>query len=140
MTCRAALVLPVERRPGNALNLEVGAPMPRCPRKLPAHWPATASALNWVGSGGSPLVFGVCDGACDAKDFAPLTRDELRDMLIFKRGPDERRALAVWDAATMARDAIDHALTNVQALTTGCERRMSSALAALDAALARGES
>ncbi len=36
-------------------------PLTRCRLKLPDHWTgAGASSLRWLGSGGSPLVFGVC--------------------------------------------------------------------------------
>lgn len=48
-----------ERRPANALNVEIGAPMDRCRLRTPAHWRG-AGALRWLASGGSPLVLGVC--------------------------------------------------------------------------------
>lgn len=52
----------LERRPGNALNLEIGAPAARCTMRKPKHW-GEVGALRWLGSGGSPLVFGVCSAS-----------------------------------------------------------------------------
>ena len=54
----------VERRPGNALNVEIGTPMPRCVERVPEHWPESMTALRWIASGGDLLVFGPCAGAC----------------------------------------------------------------------------
>lgn len=62
--CPHLLQPELPRRPANALNIEVGQPSPRCNLKRPDHWPEGASALRWLGSGGSPLVFGRCDRAC----------------------------------------------------------------------------
>ena len=56
----------------NALRVEITTPSPRCLMKLPPHWSEgakRAGALRWIGSGGSPLVFGVCDSDC------PLIRE-----------------------------------------------------------------
>jgi hypothetical protein len=42
----------------------------RCLLKLPEHWSEGAKklgALRWIGSGGSCLVFGVCDSNCPRK-------------------------------------------------------------------------
>lgn len=51
-------------RPGNCVTVEIGIPLPRCRLKLPSHWTGTgASSLRWLGSGGSPLVFGPCTPA-----------------------------------------------------------------------------
>lgn len=56
----AALVQPhLERRPGNALNVEVGQPAPRC--LLKTEWSDRISGYRWLASGGSLLVFGPCD-------------------------------------------------------------------------------
>lgn len=53
------------RRPANALNIEVGAPLPRCVLKTPEHWGDSApSARRWLLSGGSPFVFGPCSTDC----------------------------------------------------------------------------
>lgn len=46
---------PVERRRANALNVEVGAPMPRCKWKSP-----DGRGLAWLLSGGSILDYGLC--------------------------------------------------------------------------------
>ena len=57
--CPFRLDLGVERRPGNALNVEVGADAPRCLMKAPKNWGKDAPSPNrWLASGGSPLVFG----------------------------------------------------------------------------------
>ncbi len=59
----------IERRPANALNVEIMTPLSRCRQKLPEHWTGTgASALRWLGSGGSALVFGHCSRPCPAMD------------------------------------------------------------------------
>jgi hypothetical protein len=62
--CGQLVSEPLIRRPGNALNVEIGAPLPRCRLKMPSHWSAIggpgASSLRWLGSGGSPFVFGPC--------------------------------------------------------------------------------
>ena len=61
-SCDHKIKIDVPRRPANALCVEVGAPMPRCSRKLPSRWTGTGtSALRWLGSGGSPLVR-TCEG------------------------------------------------------------------------------
>lgn len=59
-SCPHRIELTVPRRPGNVLNVEVGTPLPRCALRHPEHWPEGSSALRWLGSGGSALVFGVC--------------------------------------------------------------------------------
>lgn len=60
--------LPLQR---NALRVEICTPADRCLLKMPEHWSEgakTAGALRWIGSGGSALVFGVCDRNCPLKD------------------------------------------------------------------------
>ena len=65
LTCGARLVPDLERRPGNALNVEIGQARERCLDKSPAEWAGRGvSGVRWLGSGGSPLVFGVCSPAC----------------------------------------------------------------------------
>jgi len=47
----------------NALRVEALTPASRCLNKIPEHWSEgakKAGALRWIGSGGSPLVFGIC--------------------------------------------------------------------------------
>lgn len=63
-SCGARVEPAIERRPANALNVEIGAPMARCLNKRPEHWPEGASSLRWVASGGELLVFGCCGGTC----------------------------------------------------------------------------
>jgi len=53
--CPHQMDIDVERRPGNALNVEIGAPLPRCNRKSP-----DGRGLVWLMSGGSPLAYGNC--------------------------------------------------------------------------------
>lgn len=65
--CPYRIALEVERRPGNALNVEIGTPVARCRSKPPRHWPAGAGWLRWLASGGSPLVFGPCSRSCPLK-------------------------------------------------------------------------
>lgn len=62
-SCRSRIVPTLERRPANALNVEIGQPVARCLNRKPEHWPASVSALRWIGSGGGALVFGHCSWA-----------------------------------------------------------------------------
>ena len=63
--CAHAIEMEMERRPANALNLEIGQPLTRCRLKTPDHWGgADPKAARWLLSGGSPLVLGYC--ACSA--------------------------------------------------------------------------
>jgi hypothetical protein len=71
VSCRFNVSTGVVRRPGNVIAVEAGCfGSERCTRKLPSHWEAIggsgASALRWLASGGSPLVFGHCtpNGNC----------------------------------------------------------------------------
>ena len=61
--CRSRISFDVSRRPANALNVEIGTPLPRCISKTPAHWRGM-SGIRWLASGGDALVFGPCDGDC----------------------------------------------------------------------------
>lgn len=66
--CPNRVKLEVERRPGNALNVEVGTPAPRCKLQTPEHWGKAPSVARWLASGGSALVLGRCAaGACPLK-------------------------------------------------------------------------
>jgi hypothetical protein len=67
--CPNLVKLEVERRPGNALNVEIGTPIPRCKLCPPPHWRG-ASVTRWLLSGGSPLVLGAC-----TRVFCPLKPD-----------------------------------------------------------------
>lgn len=59
-TCPDRIDAPL-RRGVNALNMEPMDAASRCKQRLPGHWTGTgASALRWLGSGGSVLVFGRC--------------------------------------------------------------------------------
>lgn len=58
--CKSRVSLPLEPRPCNGLNIEISQSSPRCLNRPPADWPAGMS-LRWIGSGGSPLVFGLCN-------------------------------------------------------------------------------
>lgn len=63
-SCPSRRELATERRPGNALNVEIGTPSARCVEKRPEHWPESVSAIRWIASGGELLVFGHCAGEC----------------------------------------------------------------------------
>ncbi len=52
----------LERRPVNGLNVEIGAPAPRCKLRTPEHWPEGVGAARWLASGGSALVLAPCSG------------------------------------------------------------------------------
>jgi hypothetical protein len=64
-SCAALWPIEVERRPGNALNLEVGAAADRCSLQSP-----DGRGLAWLLSGGSKLAYGVCCAAA-----CPLRED-----------------------------------------------------------------
>lgn len=68
-TCPSRIALPIARRPANALNIEIGAPMARCRLRTPAEWgEVDPRGARWLGSGGSPLVLGTCCAArCPAE-------------------------------------------------------------------------
>lgn len=67
-SCPHRIELETPRRPVNALNVEVGTPAPRCAKRIPEHWSKETSAIRWLWSGGSPLVFGRCgSSSCPLK-------------------------------------------------------------------------
>jgi hypothetical protein len=61
--CKYRHQLPVERRPGNALNVEIGAPLPRCTQKPPDGRGVTrdGGTLDYWRNGGSMLAYGLCE-------------------------------------------------------------------------------
>lgn len=61
--CGSRVVPAFLHRRANALNIEPMQPMARCLNQKPEHWPASMSALRWIGSGGEPLVFGHCSAS-----------------------------------------------------------------------------
>jgi hypothetical protein len=66
--CPDRVDLPVERRPGNALNVEIGTPLPRCAQRSP-----DGRGLAWIASGGSWLAYGHCRASA-----CPRTKDEAK--------------------------------------------------------------
>ena len=54
--CPAQLNAGIERRRANALNVEIGQPMPRCSLLSP-----DGRGLRWLHSGGSVLAYGCCE-------------------------------------------------------------------------------
>lgn len=54
--CASRLECTVERRPGNALNVEIAAPAPRCAERSP-----DGLGARWLLSGGSALAYGHCE-------------------------------------------------------------------------------
>jgi hypothetical protein len=53
--CPSARFPELPRRPGNALNIEIGQPMTRCLERSP-----DGRGLIWLLSGGSLLAYGIC--------------------------------------------------------------------------------
>ena len=53
--CPHRMMLPVERRRGNVVTVEIGAPMIRCQCKSP-----DGRGLAWLLSGGETLSYGIC--------------------------------------------------------------------------------
>jgi hypothetical protein len=62
-SCGSRVMPSFLHRRANALNVEPMQPSARCLNQKPEHWPASMSALRWIGSGGEALVFGVCEMA-----------------------------------------------------------------------------
>jgi hypothetical protein len=62
-TCGSRVVPAFLHRSANALNIEPMQPSARCLNRKPEHWPASMSALRWIGSGGEALVFGRCEAS-----------------------------------------------------------------------------
>ena len=63
--CPERVELPVPRRPANALNVEIGTPLPRCRLKTPSNWgDHDPRGTRWILSGGDPLVLWVCSVDC----------------------------------------------------------------------------
>lgn len=61
--CPHRVEMPTPRRPGNALNVEIGTPAPRCKVRPPTHWGDETSVARWLLSGGDALVLGRCSRA-----------------------------------------------------------------------------
>lgn len=57
-TCDQRIVPEVNRRPANALNVEIGSPAIRCALRSP-----DGRGAIWLLSGGSPLAYGCCERA-----------------------------------------------------------------------------
>lgn len=67
--CRFRIDPDLQRRPANALNIEIGFPMPRCILKTPENWEGTSvTAARWLLSGGDVFVFGICTCNCPLKE------------------------------------------------------------------------
>ena len=74
MNCRYQIEPESLPRQANALRIEVMSPSVRCTLRLPEHWSPGAKklgALRWIGSGGSPMVLGVCQ-----LSVCPLRKDK----------------------------------------------------------------
>lgn len=62
--CPDRLDLGIERRPANALNVEIGQPLTRCRLRTPGNWgDHDHRATRWLLSGGEPLVLGLCSAS-----------------------------------------------------------------------------
>lgn len=76
-SCPHRIELGVERRPANALNVEVGTPLPRCRIQTPEHWgKVDPRGGRWLLSGGSPLVLAPCSSANCPLSTGKSTDDE----------------------------------------------------------------
>lgn len=76
-------------RQQNTLRVETMQPEARCIQKLPEHWPEgakTRGGLAWIASGGSCLVFGVCDERCPPGSI-PREKARVRDQGGTERDP-----------------------------------------------------
>lgn len=63
-TCGERVALPILRRPAPGLNVEIGKPLDRCRLRTPPEWgDFDPRGARWLGSGGDPLVLGVCSRA-----------------------------------------------------------------------------
>lgn len=62
--CQSRWEAPPSRYKGSHVRLEWIDPSPKCINKKPSHWPESASALRWLGSGGDGVVFGNCNRDC----------------------------------------------------------------------------
>jgi hypothetical protein len=65
--CKAMTHPTLERRPGNALNVEIGAPLARCLLQPPDGRGVTkdGSTYDYLRNGGSVLAYAVCErGTC----------------------------------------------------------------------------
>jgi hypothetical protein len=74
--CPHRIEAAVERRPANALNIEIGSPSPRCKLKKPDHWPENSTAERWLWSGGSSFVFGLCSADCPLTSTVPSHQEK----------------------------------------------------------------
>jgi len=63
-TCQYRLAMETERRPANALCVEIGTGLDRCQLKMPSHWKGDDLVRRWLGSGGEITVFGICARPC----------------------------------------------------------------------------
>ena len=53
--CPSSMRPELMRRPGNALNIEIGEPSKRCSLLSP-----DGKGMRWIASGGSALAYGLC--------------------------------------------------------------------------------
>jgi hypothetical protein len=74
--CPQRIELPLIRRPGNALNVEIGTPLPRCRCHTPEDWGANdPRGARWLASGGSGYVFGTCSRAACPLPAEPIENE-----------------------------------------------------------------
>lgn len=84
--CRERIELPLIRRRGNVIAVEVFTPADRCRQKTPEHWGnADPRAARWLLSGGDPMVLGLCSAAR-----CPLAREPRVDASLEASDPDQR--------------------------------------------------
>lgn len=58
--CASRVQAETHHRPCNGVNVEYYGGSYRCLNQKPDHWPESATAIRWIKSGGSVLVFGEC--------------------------------------------------------------------------------
>lgn len=58
--CASRVQAESHQRPCNGLNVEHFGGSHHCLNRKPGHWPESATAMRWIKSGGSVLVFGEC--------------------------------------------------------------------------------
>lgn len=62
--CGERVVLALQRRPVNGLNVEIGQPLDRCRLRTPPEWgDVDPRGARWIHSGGDPMILGVCGRA-----------------------------------------------------------------------------
>jgi hypothetical protein len=63
-SCGDRMDLPLQRRPVNGLNVEIGQPISRCRQRTPENWGTfDPRGARWLASGGDAMILGSCNRA-----------------------------------------------------------------------------